>query len=263
MQLGIFIIFFLLGTIVGSFLNVLIYRHNTGLTLGGRSFCFSCRKKLRWHELLPVVSFAVQRGRCKQCGSKIAKQYALVELATGILFGAIAATTLTTISVITTLQTFTLFVMASTLIVIFVYDLRHKIIPDLYVALFAVSAFTYTGITAYGAGESVLGILFSNAIAALIFFLFFAALWFFSKGKAMGFGDAKLAVGVGALLGLGKGGLALMIAFWTGAIIGAVLLLARKKYVTMKTEIPFAPFIILGVLVAWCINKTFFDVFIF
>ena len=70
---------FIFGTILGSFLNVVILRHNSGMTTGGRSMCFSCGKTLHWHELLPVVSYVMLRGKCSQCKSGISLQYPVVE----------------------------------------------------------------------------------------------------------------------------------------------------------------------------------------
>lgn len=82
----LFIIFTgLFGLIVGSFLNVVILRMNTGKTLGGRSMCLSCNKKLEWYELIPLVSFIIQRGRCTKCHSKISWQYPIVEAITAVL----------------------------------------------------------------------------------------------------------------------------------------------------------------------------------
>jgi prepilin signal peptidase PulO-like enzyme (type II secretory pathway) len=254
---------FIFGVLIGSFLNVLIYRHNTGMTLGGRSMCFSCGKKLHWHELIPVLSFFMQKKRCRGCGSKIAWQYSLVELATGALFTGIAFKILFPVTLISIIQTIILFKIISVLMVIFVYDMRHKIIPDLYAILFTLLAIAYTAFNAFALGEPVTHALLFNAGAGLLLFLFFAGLWYFSGGRAMGFGDAKLAVGIGLLLGMGKGLLAIMISFWVGALYGVFLLLARKKYVTMKTEIPFAPFMILGLIISFCLDKNIFDVFIF
>ncbi len=81
------IIFFILGLIIGSFLNVVIYRFNTGKSITkGRSICMSCNKNLRWYELIPIFSFLIQSGKCRRCASKISSQYPIVEFITGLTF---------------------------------------------------------------------------------------------------------------------------------------------------------------------------------
>ena len=78
--------FFLLGTVIGSFLNVIILRHEAGTKPTGRSACPHCKKQLTWRELLPIVSYLAQKGKCRGCGARISPQYPLVEIVTGILF---------------------------------------------------------------------------------------------------------------------------------------------------------------------------------
>jgi prepilin signal peptidase PulO-like enzyme (type II secretory pathway) len=139
--------------------------------------------------------------------------------------------------------------MFSILLIIAVYDLRHKIIPDTLALIFGVSAF--------------LGMfLFSNAsfhphIPSLIEFLSgvivaapFALIWLLSRGAWMGLGDAKLALGLGWLLGLSRVLSGVVVAFWSGAIIGLALLVLSKKH-GMKSEIPFAPFLVFGTMIAF------------
>src|SRR5690606_24099342 len=82
----VYAFFFLLGLIIGSFLNVVIYRYNTGSAIKGRSYCFTCRSQLRWYELVPLFSFLIQRGKCRSCRSLISIQYPLVELTVGVVF---------------------------------------------------------------------------------------------------------------------------------------------------------------------------------
>ncbi|MFA6602049.1 MAG: prepilin peptidase, partial [Candidatus Paceibacterota bacterium] len=89
MDITALVLFFIFGTIIGSFLNVVALRFNTGATLGGRSKCMSCGHQLTWKELIPVLSFLWQGGLCRNCRSRISRQYVLVELSTGLLFALI------------------------------------------------------------------------------------------------------------------------------------------------------------------------------
>ncbi len=245
------VLIFFFGAIIGSFLNVVIYRYNTGKTLGGRSVCFSCNKQLGWLELIPMVSFLAQRGKCRSCFSRISWQYPLVELVSGFLF--LAAFWHFWPNAQTTVFYWVIFAI---LLVIAVYDIRHKIIPD---------GFVYTFIILSLVSSSLYP---SYLLAGLVLFLFFVGLWYFSDGRWMGFGDAKLAVGIGLLLGFEDGISAVITAFWLGALVGLSLVLygrlsrlsRRGKYLTIKSEIPFAPFLIAGVILnlLWGFNVFFF-----
>lgn len=244
---------FVFGLVIGSFLNVVIYRYNTGRGIGGRSACMSCGKVLRWYELLPVLSWAVQRGRCRGCGARVSAQYALVELATGLAF------LLTALSFarrgldpLAHLAPFALALASwSLLVVIFVYDLRHKIIPDGFVYAFAAAALFGTLLLG---GEG--NFLFWAVAAGPILFLPFWALWAVSGGRWIGLGDGKLALGMGWMLGLGLGVSAVIMGFWIGAAAAVAVILAGRlksggKRLTMKSEIPFAPFLVLGLGLAF------------
>lgn len=241
---------FVFGSIIGSFLNVVVYRYNSGATLGGRSMCFTCGKNLSWYELIPVFSFLLQRGRCRGCHSKISWQYPLVELLTGLLFlGAfIVAGSYVRFAY--------LLIQLSILMVIAVYDVRHKIIPDLFSYLFAGLSFLYLIYVLYLSGWQF-AVLWPDLIAGIVYFAPFAAMWYFSKGRWMGFGDAKLALGIGWFLGMGQAYLAMLFAFWIGSIVGVFLIIRSKltaisqgeEGITMKSEIPFGPFLILGLLI--------------
>ena len=255
---------FILGTIVGSFLNVVILRYNTGVSFfSGRSFCPSCGKKLSWYELVPIVSFLALRGKCAGCGSKISWQYPLVEIATGILFLlTIFNFQFSIFNIETAIITLYYWIVWSILIVISIYDLRHKIIPDLLVFLFAGLSLVFLLLSTWKTGFQMWDIL-----AGPLFALPFAALWFFSQGRWMGLGDAKLALGIGWFLGLIKGGSAIILGFWMGAIVGLALvgiskLSLAKRFRSnygLKSEIPFGPFLILGTIIAFFFNINLFD----
>lgn len=253
----LFSIFFLvLGAIIGSFLNVVILRLNTGRGLNGRSGCLSCNKKLHWYELVPIVSFFALRRRCGGCMSKISWQYPLVEISTAILFLAIFLKQLPIFYFAPTLALIGLIfylVIWSILVVIFVYDLKHTIIPNNLVYAFAIIAFIFNLIQIpYDMWMQTPYLL--DILAGFIFFIPFFCIWFFSGGRAMGLGDGKLVLGIGFLLGFVSGISAIILAFWVGAIISILLMLVSRlnivgHNITIKTEIPFAPFLILGTLI--------------
>lgn len=262
------IVFTLFGLIIGSFLNVVIFRYNTQRSLGGRSSCMACQNRLRWYDLVPVFSFFILQGRCRSCKTKISTQYPLVELTAGLIFGLIFWKFRDLFFIDSLIFAFTYAyytVIFSLLLVITVYDIKHKIIPDTLSFIFGV--FAFVGMFFFQSGDMIFPAYFDPHIPTLYQFftsfaiaLPFALFWFFSKGTWMGLGDAKLAIGLGFLLGLGKLLSAAVIAFWSGAIIGVFLILV-KKIGGMKSEIPFAPFLVLGTFIAFVFELYIFPFF--
>lgn len=247
--IAVFIAIF--GLIIGSFLNVVILRYNTAKGVGGRSQCFSCATKLEWYELLPLVSFVFLRGRCRSCRSGISYQYPMVESATAILF--VLLYYFIEPSSATTIIYFAIHAIAAALlIVIFVYDLRHKIIPDsLSFTLMAVS-FVSLFVGGFDGNTLIHLPMLRDFLAGLIFFAILGGLWFVSNGRWIGFGDAKLVVSLGWLAGLVSGVSGLFMAFWLGALVSVIYLVILKKKRTIKNvEVPFAPYLILGMYIAW------------
>ncbi|PIR57877.1 MAG: prepilin peptidase [Parcubacteria group bacterium CG10_big_fil_rev_8_21_14_0_10_38_31] len=259
----IYFFVFIFGTIIGSFLNVVIARYNTGESVfKGRSKCFSCGKTLAWYELVPVFSFLLQGGKCRECGSKISIQYPVVEILTGIIFVLVWYTSTWRLSlqvegelVFFAIYFWTIF---SLLIVIAVYDFYHQIIPDgLVYAFITLSFLSFLPIgETYVLHRSHLW----DFLAGIIFFLFFASFWFFSGGKWMGFGDAKLAIGIGWLLGLWVGLASIILSFWIGAIVGLVFIFSKK--LGLKSKIAFGPFLILGTFIGFLLGERLLE-FIF
>jgi leader peptidase (prepilin peptidase) / N-methyltransferase len=241
---GIFL--FILGIIIGSFLNVVIYRYNTGMGINGRSKCFSCGKTLQWYELVPLISYIFLRGRCSVCQSKISWQYPAVELLTGLTFLALFLKFGLGVQLLMAL------IVASIFIVILVYDMRHKIIPDGLVVILSVCALISLFITP---DLSLQMPRLVDVLAGPLLALPFALLWLVSGGRWMGLGDAKLALPMGWILGVSLGFSSIIIAFWTGAAVGIVLMATDKIFhrgnVSMKSEIPFAPFLILGLAIVF------------
>ena len=244
---------FIFGVIIGSFLNVYIYRFHTGKSLTGSSHCLSCGTPLRFFELFPLLSYLFLWGRCRTCRSYIPSRYFWVELLTGSLFVAAALTFTDSVLFFLTLAS------VSVLVVIAVYDLYHMIIPDeLTLALLVL----VLGGQFYAL---ILGMTFTNFMwnvgAALLASLFFLLLWRFSEGKWIGFGDVKLVIPLALGVGYASVFSLVVLAFWIGAALGLIILAVQKlksrgqphlrflpARLTMKSAVPFAPFLILSYL---------------
>lgn len=257
---------FILGTLIGSFLNVVIYRLHTGRSVNGRSHCMSCGETLRWYELFPIVSYFFLRARCRYCSSYIPVRYLTVEVLMGVWF----------------LYSYMLFggeiplfvfyaVLGAVLLVIILYDIRHTIIPDELTLLVFVLAcikllFIDGGILTLSI-KDVLGPVLGGLGAGG----FFYALWLYSKGRWVGLGDAKLAVPLGMMAGLSEVVSMVVLSFWTGAAISVALLGLKRLFqagttalrfalprLTIQSEVPFAPFLILGFLLAHIFHADIF-----
>lgn len=263
MYVLMFVFIFLLGTIIGSFLNVVIYRFNSGKSMvNSRSICLSCNSTLRWYELIPVFSFLIQSGRCRICASTISHQYPLVEFGTGAIFVLLVRHFLPLLdlsqSLFIILVTLFAFIF-SLLIVISVYDLRHKIIPDKLVYAYALASLLSVFVNHTGTGPFFMKAPFMSLIIGPLLALPFALLWLVSKGKWMGLGDAKLILGIGWMLGPLAGLAAVMLSFWIGTLVSVGILLFSYKKIHMKTEIPFAPFLILSTMLVFFFNLDVFS----
>jgi len=245
------------GLIIGSFLNVFIYRFHTGKSLAGSSHCLSCAKPLRWYELVPVVSYVALRGKCKGCGSRIPSRYVWVELATAVLFGVLVWTVSDM-----WLWPLLLFLIA-VLLVVTVYDMYHLIIPDSLVVVLTGIAVVHQGYAFYTEAIALDDVLWS-LVAGVASFGFFAALWWYSAGRWLGFGDAKLAFPLGILVGGGSAFSVIVLAFWVGTLISLSIIAWQSVRVrgqshlrflptrlTIKSEVPFAPFLIIGFILVY------------
>jgi len=247
MQIIFYLIVFIFGLVVGSFLNCVIYRLETGGSfLKGRSFCPHCKHTLCCWDLIPIFSFLILKGKCRYCQQKISFQYPLVEIATGLLFLQIFNFSAFGEPVVgwqfyqNLPSTFYLLLITCFLIIIFVYDLKHFIIPDKVIFPAIIIALLYNLYQQL----ITLNFLYA-AFGAAIFFL---AIVLVSRGKWMGLGDVKLAFFMGLLLGFPNILVALFLAFLIGAIIGIGLILAKRKH--LKSELPFGPFLVTGTFIA-------------
>ncbi len=251
-----YFIIFVFGACIGSFLNCVIYRLKEKQSfLSGTSFCPKCLHQLGFFDLIPVLSFIFLKGKCRYCGQNISTQYPLVEIATGGLFllifnfqqfspeftaeGFSIFNEFSIFNFKNFITTLYLLIISCLLIIIFVYDLKHYIIPDkiVYPAIATALIFNFQKTTF---GSSLL----AGGGAALFFFL----LWLVSRGKWMGLGDAKLAFLMGLFLGSPNILTAVFSAFLIGAIMGIVLVMFGKK--TLKSQVPFGPFLVVGTFIA-------------
>jgi leader peptidase (prepilin peptidase) / N-methyltransferase len=221
----------LFGLVIGSFLNVVIARLPEGRSVWRpRSACPGCGTPIAWYDNIPIVSFALLRGRCRACGMAISQRYPIVEAVTGVLFA------LAYVVLGPTPEFIVAVVLLAALVAITAIDLAHQIIPDVITLpgiVAGVIANLATGRVPWL--ESVLGI----AVGGGIFFVIILA----SRG-GMGGGDMKLGAMLGAFLGWKLGLLAILLGVLSGGVVALCLLIMRRK--GRKEAIPFGPFLALG-----------------
>lgn len=233
MDLIFYSIVFLYGVVIGSFLNVCIYRIPKGENLATkRSHCMNCEYQLKWYDLVPLFSWICLGGRCRKCKEKISIQYPLVELFNGILY----------LLVVTvkgfTLVSFIYCLMASALLVLAVIDFRTFEIP------FGINVFLLT------LGLIHIGVDYTNWLTYVIgpftVGLFLWILILVTKGKAMGGGDMKLMAACGLLLGWKL----IILAFLLGCILASVIHIIRMKLTKASHVLAFGPYLAAGIFIS-------------
>jgi prepilin signal peptidase PulO-like enzyme (type II secretory pathway) len=250
MQNILMLLSFIFGTIIGSFLNVVIWRLPQGKNLNGRSHCPSCDHILGVLDLVPLLSFIFLRGRCHWCGSKISWRYFILEFATGLLF-ALAWFYIQPTDLISGLLLFKDWLTVSALVVVFMVDLEHMIILDQVIFPVSIVVFILNLTLDLSQHLQILSLqshTTSGFIGAVALFLLFLAVWFFSSGKWMGFGDVKLVVLLGLVAGWPQAAVLLMLAVLTGGVVSIFLLLFSGK--NLKSQIPFGTFLAFGTVLA-------------
>jgi leader peptidase (prepilin peptidase)/N-methyltransferase len=239
------IFFFIFGLVIGSFLNAVIYRLRSGESVArGRSKCFDCQHVLSWLDLIPIISFLSLRGRCRYCRAKISWQYPLVELATASLFSGIfyyffylaPVTDLTLWRLVLSL------ILMSFSLVMFVYDLRYYLVVESVVWMIIVIMLLANLFIFQISWLSLLG---AGAVICLFFWLQIVL----SNGRWLGSGDLLLGLLMGVTLGWPRAVVALILAYWLGALISLGLVVAQRK--NFNSQIPFGPFLMLGLVIVW------------
>lgn len=228
---------FIFGLIIGSFLNVVILRLPNEKSLSGRSRCAECNKELEARDLVPLFSYLVLEGRCRYCGARISPRYFIIELTTGLLF-ALAGALFVPVDLISTLELLRVLFIISVLIAVFVIDLENYLILDviIYPATVTLALFSLGIDLASGSSLFIPGL-----FAAIVLYIFFGSIYYFSKGDWMGFGDVKFAPFLGfatpGLLAFGT----ILLASLLGSLAGIFLILLKGK--NLRTEIPFGTFL--------------------
>ena len=268
---------FILGAALGSFLYVIALRYDPDRplwdrrVLGGRSRCEHCGQELSWFELVPLLSFLVQKGRCRKCGRRISAAYPVAEIAAGALTAGVPAfifgpgrwihagvslQTLGWVAAIWTAAFLALFLLS-------LIDLRLQLIPDELQVLLAALGLSLvlllqdswvwplgSFLGGYGALLGLPGNIWSARFAgALIGAAFLFALFLITRGRGMGIGDVKLALGLGLLFGWPDILLIFLLSFVLGSVYGLFAVLARRK--PMRSKVPFGPFLALAAVVVF------------
>ena len=232
--------FGILGAIVGSFVGVIAERLNTGQSfVSGRSRCNSCARFLGPADLIPIVSWVFSKGKCRTCKARVPVSYAVLELSLGVLFALSYLKLGLGIALVLALGSL------SVLALIVVYDLRHTIVPPVASLLLFICSLAYVLVSSKDIQQLGISLMIAGAIGAGFFLLHVC-----SGGRAMGLGDAPIALSL-SLLCAPYAFSGLLFSFWIGALCGIGILALRRGGPKMGIEVPFVPFLALGFLLAY------------
>ncbi len=225
----------LLGAIVGSFLNVCIYRLPLGTSIvWPASACPHCRREIEWYENIPIVSWVVLRGRCRTCGQPIGVQYPIVEAITAAMFGLAWWHYGPGMLLVSRL------VFGCALIVLFAIDLEHQLLPNAITLPGIVVGFALSFFTAPGWIDSLIGIVVGGGSLLLMFYLYLLV----RKREGLGMGDPKMLAMIGAFLGWKMTMFALIFASFSGSLVGLTMMATRRG--SMESMLPFGCFLAVG-----------------
>lgn len=233
---GLFIV--ILGLVIGSFLNCLIWRLYKNESLLGRSYCPRCRRKISWYDNIPLLSFLFLRGRCRHCRKTISWQYPVVEAITALLFLLLWLKNLAS-------PDFSLLIVrdwlvAITLIIVFVYDFRWQLVPMLVVWPMTALVFVLNLLLGFSFLELI--------IYGLIGAAFFLIQYIITKKKGLGEGDIWLGLFLGITFPSGANlFLVIFLSYLIGALTSSLLLITKEK--AWKSKIALGPFLALGAII--------------
>lgn len=252
-----FLIILLFGLATGSFITAYSYRYTRGISIKvGRSFCDYCKKKLAWYDNVPLLSFVLLSGRCRECKRKISWRYPAIEISVAILFIAVfyflkicevvPAWSLFRGEIVCLYSQamglaalpFFLFII-SALVAVFIIDLEIKEIPDELVYILLAVTFL---VVLYSSTS-----FYINIFSAFASGLFLLSLHLLTSGRGMGLGDVKFALFAGMLIGWPHALTWMFLSFIIGAVVGLFLIYTKKA--KFKNPIPFGPFLIISALI--------------
>lgn len=241
------LLFIVLGLVFGSFIAAFSYRYPRGISIvKGRSFCPHCKKTIEWYDNIPLISYLMLGGKCRHCKAKISPRYFLIELFTAMGFWYIGFFGVDYLHILFLLIAYLV------LVLIFIVDLEHKIIPDDFVYFgFFITVLKLIVVDS----RNIYSVIFAGFVAALILL----TINLVTKGKGMGLGDVKFAILGGAIIGPAHIVTWLFLAFLTGAIVGIILILGKKA--KLKSEIAFGPFLVIALIVTYLFGSNLLSFF--
>jgi leader peptidase (prepilin peptidase)/N-methyltransferase len=238
----------LVGAVVGSFLNVCIYRLPRGESIiGPRSKCATCSRTLEWFENVPLIAYVALRGRCRTCHSRIGRGYPVVEATTAVMF--VAAWWYYEPSAL--LLSRLLFGCA--LIVLFAIDLEHHVLPNAITLPGILVGLAFSVVTEPGWLSSAVGVLAGGGILYAVA----EAYYRLRREEGLGMGDVKMLAMIGAFLGWQLALVTLMMASFAGSVVGLLLIAAGRG--TMKYALPFGTFLAAGAAAAVVVGPNILD----
>ena len=238
----------LFGAVIGSFLNVCIYRLPIGKSIvWPASGCPSCGRELVWYENVPIVSWLFLRGRCRTCGEGISIRYPIIELLTAVMCAAAFwyyGPTLLFVS---------RFIFGCALIVLFAIDLEHHLLPNVITLPGIVVGFAFSLVTGPGYLSSLIGILVGGGLLFLVAEVYYRV----RHEEGLGMGDVKMLAMVGAFLGWPATLMTLMMGSVAGSVVGVAVIALRRG--DMKYALPFGTFLAMGAALAATVGPDLLD----
>ena len=248
-------LFFLFGSAIGSFVQVVVSRLNVAPLVSSRSKCLSCGEALRISDLLPILSYVFLGGKCRYCKVPYGIGTLVVEVAFGCLFVLLYHFILAGFSpllgALWLLYYTLLFISLGTMAL---YDYKHSYVPVLFLVLFSFLSLCMLGVNYYHQpGIAAL-------LGPLVVSLPFLVIWMLTQGKALGFGDVVLYMAVGAFFSIEQGLAVLLVSVWLGASVGIVVYALRRRAKNTSTSIPFVPFIVTAFLIVLFTDMSVFSI---